>query len=591
MPAIGTPTFRIDYFAVTVTRFDNISDALSYSRPVVGLFLYLQAVLAKLFLQEQAKYITYALQHLALLLYFFSVAKIVQSIFKTKLNIVQLLIAWLLFIVTPAVMEGVYKLETIVGTLSMIFGAFALIFLARWDRDRRNSSAIIFCTFYAFSVFAKEDFLLPPLFILGWYVVRDGDWKARVMAYKWIFFAVFSILLFFLIFNKLMIPGRSFISPVKLPSSPYFMTLAPQSIIKVVSHYSVGIGSNIKYIFILYVATSSIALLFQKKWKETLLIALIVAGLVAPYAIMPNHIFSYYSQKWLVWQALTAVALIQILFTRKYFATATSCMVATAILAPTLVGIYQRDDKLWFQAAYFRGNFATSHNIRNTLVRNREAINAHKQIAVVGIGPGQISQSPWQGNGETAFYLSGDLKLSPQWVLFVKSEGPGYESDKDAPDGHYVTSKIIVRNIAEIDDYKTIPRLVFEKDGNGRFIDASEVRSAPLTGTTPALQPYKQWSAFPGLQLSATPSSITSCPSDGTLPAVQVTWDVLSAASGNPINIWVSRGNSRKLWLSGNSVGTALSGPWVDGGVKFGIEDATTHEQLASATIGGISCL
>ena len=175
LPIIGTPTFRIDYFAATVTRADDdLMRSLFHSRPISELYVYIQAILAKYFLDGQTKYIIYPFQHAALLVYFFSISKIIESIFKVRVHTLTFLAAWILFITSPGLIGDVYKLETIVGTVSMFFGGLALIALSRWERNRGQFGAIVFVLFYAFSIFAKEDFILPPLFLLGWYLVRDG---------------------------------------------------------------------------------------------------------------------------------------------------------------------------------------------------------------------------------------------------------------------------------------------------------------------------------------------------------------------------------------------------------------------------------
>ncbi|WP_162098779.1 hypothetical protein, partial [Rhodanobacter fulvus] len=107
--------------------------------------------------------------------------------------------------------------------------------------------------------------------------------------------------------------------------------------------------------------------------------------------------------------------------------------------------------------------------------RNRQLINAQKQVAVVGIGAGEIEQSPWQGNGQTAFFLRGDFGLNPKWIVFVRTSDPSYVVSDESPMDLDRAPEVMVKSIDEIDRYKHIPRLVFGSDGNGEFIESQAV--------------------------------------------------------------------------------------------------------------------
>lgn len=469
LPIIGTPTFRIDYFATTITRADDsLVRSLYHSRPISELYVYIQAIFGKYFLGGQTRYIIYPFQHAALLVYFYSISKVIESIFKTRVHILACMAAWVLFITSPGLIGGVYKLETIVGTISMFFGGLALVILSRWDRNRTNSAATFFVSLYALSIFAKEDFILPPLILLGWYMFRDGDWKRQLSAHKWLLSSMTFLLIFFVVFNKLIIPGRSFIDSVDKAKSPYFMTLNPISMAKVAFSYFVDEGRHIRVLSAFYAVCTLTALALGKKWKETLLVALIVAGLMAPYLIMPNHKFSYYGIKWWAWQAIASLVLIQIIFTKRE--AIVTALIGAIVLMPALINLSRHRGTAWNQSAYVRDRFAKSKNIQRTLLANRSAINAQKRVAVTGIGPGEIEQSPWQGNGETGFFLRGDLDLDPKWIVFVKSADPSYAIRNNTQTDLNSAPEVTVQNIDEIGLYENLPRLVFGPDGNGRFI-------------------------------------------------------------------------------------------------------------------------
>lgn len=470
LPIIGNPTFRIDYFAATITRADdNLSDSLLHARPVSELYIYLQAICAKFLLHGNTKYIIYPLQHIAVLVYFFSIAKVIESIFEVKIGIVTFCVAWILFMTNPGVLGNAYKLETIVGTLSMLFGGLALAVLAKWNNNRKISAAIIFVTLYGLSIFSKESFILPPLFLLGWYLVKDGDWKQQVASHKWLLLGIISLLLFFLIFNKFVIPTRSYMDPEKQINSPYFMTLNPFSVMKVIFYYTMGVGLHIRLLTLFYFGTLLLTLTLRIKWRENVLITMIILGMMAPYVIMPNHLFSYYGLDWWVWQTLAPLVMIQIFFKKRH--SAIIVLLGLGVMAPSLKGLYEHSDINWHQSNYLRSNTTISKNITKTLFTFRNKINSYNRVAVLGIGPGGIRPSPWQGNGETEFYLGGDLGLTPQWIVFVKADGPGYViDDKIIPESNLKT-KVIVKNVSQLNDYPDIPRLIFNSDGTGGLVD------------------------------------------------------------------------------------------------------------------------
>jgi hypothetical protein len=462
LPVIGIPTFRIDYFATTVTDVhSNPLKFLSRARPVTEIFVYIQAVLANFLFSGQTKYIIYPLQHITLLIYFFSISKVVESILNVRFHVFAFLAAWFLFAANPGVVEGVYKLESIVGTLSMLFGGLALYFLDRWDRNRNYSSAITFILFYLLSIFAKEDFILPPLFLLGWYLVRNGDWKQQIVTHKWFLITTTSVVFLFLIYNEFIIVNRSYMNPVHNTGHPYYMTLNPVSVAKVVFHYIVGVGLHIKLLNLLYLISTLTVLIIGKKQKEVFMITLIMLGMMAPYSIMPNHEFTYYGLKWWVWQALASLALVQIIFAQR------AMMVTGLFCAFILLFVLIHVDKN--PSRFFRERLAISENIQSTLEMNRVAINAQKQVAVIGIGPGQIIHTPWQKNGELGFFLRDDLKLNTQWIIFVESGDALYTIDENIQPGSNLVSMVIVKNIEDIKNFDNIPRLVFSPDGRGSF--------------------------------------------------------------------------------------------------------------------------
>lgn len=472
MPIIGTPTFRIDFFVATIGRAnDSLAQSLFHARPISELCIYAQALLAKHFLDGQTSLVIYPVQHITLLLYFFSITLVIERILKERLPVVTILAAWLLFMTNPGILGNVYKLETIVGTLSMVFGGLSLVFLTSWEGNRKNINAALFLGFYSLSIFAKEDFILPPIFLLGWYIARDSGWKSRFIAHKWLVAAIVAILIVFLAFNKLMLPSRSYMDPQSAANSPYFMTLNPVSLIKVLLYYTTGVGLHIIILTIFYLLASIVAISTGTKIRETIFVGLTIGGLMAPYMIMPNHLFPYYGINWWAWQCIISFALFKIIFPRANTALATAA--GACIIVPIINGVLHQRSAGWHQSSYLRTKFAISNNIRETLIRYRKELNREKIVGVVGVGPTQIDQSPWQANGETAFYLKNDLGVTSQWIVFVKSGSADYVID-EAPvktvERYADTPNVYVEGVGGLSQHKDLPLLLFHPDGTGTFM-------------------------------------------------------------------------------------------------------------------------
>jgi len=261
-------------------------------------------------------------------------------------------------------------------------------------------------------------------------------------------------------------------------------------LVKVLLYYTTGVGLHIIILTLLYLVVSIVAISTRTKIGETIFVGLTIGGLMAPYLIMPNHVFSYYGINWWAWQCIMSFALLKVIFPRASTALATAAGVC--ILIPGVNGILHQRSIDWHQSNYFQSKFAISNNIRETLIRYRKDLNKAGIVGVVGVGPTQIDQSPWQGNGETAFYLKSDLGITSRWIVFVKSSDANYvingapvrriERAADTPD-------VYVEGVTELVRHKDLPLLVFHSDGTGTFmnhsgdpLDSSAQLPPPLLG-------------------------------------------------------------------------------------------------------------
>lgn len=592
LPVFGFPTFRIDYLAATVTRGDELSDfaaALRHSRPVSALYASFQGAFALAVLEGQTRFTLYLLQHAGLLAYFLAITKMLEQMFRVRLRVLAILAAWAAVTTAPETIEGIYKLETIVGTLSMTLGSFSMLALFQWRKNRLPRWLVMFFLLYCLSVLAKEDFALPPLILLGWLIIEDGiRWQQivkKAQEYRPILAGLAVFTVFFWIFNKYIILDRSFVSPVAIVDSPYWVSLHPADLVEAAKRYTAGLNKNAIMILLAYVLASSAALLLRRRWRETLIVFLMVLGLMAPYLVMPNHVFGYYAVKWLVVEALTFVALVQLIFNSQLVATLVAVVGSTLLVAPVVSGVQEKKHRVWHVSNYFRDRISISENIHKTLATLREDLNQEARVGVIGMGPGQIDQSPWWNGGESHFYLSGDLQLKPQWILFFMdtvAQRPNILHD-DFPD-----SAVLEVNFAHIGNFEGMKALVFRKDGVGRLVTIGTPEGTSAIDQASGRFQHDTWSVSPGgVEIKLQPQIIADCK---VKPQVEVTWDASMVAQQASISIWIVDDGKRKLWLSGASRGKALTGPWGRAGMKFELEATGDQRPLAHASLGGIRC-
>lgn len=589
LPLIGEPTFRIDHYATTLTRGDELSDfitAISHSRPVSALYASAQGAFAGMFLDGHAEYIAYPLQHAALIVYFLLMARTFESVLNVRFDALPLIGSWAVFVISPSVLEGVYKLETIVGSLSMLFGALAMWAIVRWRESGNKRFIAGFLLAYALSVLAKEDFAVPPLLLLAYYATQGGFSKARLSSYRAPFIALCLLAAFFFTFNHYLIEDRAFITSVPDPRSPYFITFSPTSMVMMAQRYIFDLDPAILTMAAIFAALCIVSIAKRTATREVTFLVLGVGGLMAPYLIMPNHVYIYYAQKWFVWLILGSLALAYRTIPYRRQVGVVWVIVCVAVVAPSIIGVTDQSGKLWHQSSYFNRNFQISRNIESSLDRYRPQLNLHERVAVLGIGPGQIEHTPWQGNGETSFILEGDYSLTPAWTVYVRENGRGYRATQ-AP-GNEKVRVALLENLSEAEG---MPVLRFDEDGVATFhrLGKEEISkfSALYEGV---VQPVADVTRQGKGRVWAEPSSIPLCRASER-KRVRINWDFSQAAASQSVDIWIRpAGQGKKLWTTTGVRGSAESGPWASPGLEFIFEEHRTASLLGRVVIGGERC-
>ena len=248
------------------------------------------------------------------------------------------------------------------------------------------------------------------------------------------------------------------------------MSFSLPSMLQVAKRYIFDFGHLNTAIFSLLTITAVFSFALGIKRPQILALLLIIGGLMGPYVIMPNHVFDYYAVKWLAWEILGTLAILGAAIRHDLYRATLSAIICTSLVAWILVGLFGHSGPAWYQSRYLIANFQTSKNIQNTLEHYRTKLNTFDTVGVIGIGPGQIINTPWQSNGETAFFLKGDLGVKPDWILFVTRSSPAYRTGtKQNLGASGEPGPVKVNMISALHEHEGLPLLVFAKDGRGQL--------------------------------------------------------------------------------------------------------------------------
>jgi hypothetical protein len=395
--------------------------------------------------------------------------------------------------------------------------------------------------------------------------------------------AMATVVVAFVVFNRVILPGHSFIESIPDPTSPYYISTAPVDMLRTGWNYATQRGTQATFVYALWIAMSLVALALRVRWKETLWIGLVVGALMGPYVILPNHQFVVYALKWLPWQVLGAMLLLQCIaserWQRERMATFASVAIALLVTAHTLAMLHLGKDLLYHQANSLRNGYATARRLQDSLVRERDALNRQPEVAVLGVGLGRMLLSPWHDQGETDFWFEEDLGLRPRWVVYVPTPDASYPLGK--------RNHVEVRSIEDFVRDKPAAAFVVGRDGAGRLVD---LRGRDLSTFIRAfdLMPPSQWFARPGLRMSATPASLPNCPDKREV--VRVDWDLAAAGAPAQFDVWVIEEGHRTLWRTNGAQGSAATGPWGKAGLQVEFTRHGSGEALARLTVGELPC-
>jgi hypothetical protein len=193
----------------------------------------------------------------------------------------------------PAAVDWTKYFGLLTNLSSALFGLAALCLAARLyhDATRAPKLAPWILLLVALSFLAKEDFAVPL-------VVASIAFAITSNARLWVRIGAAIILMFgaVMMLNRLI--GSVFVSGMRGPDDPYFISLAPLSILRGYGHWLFGGTFQIALTAAVCIAALGAIVMHRRDRRfavKVVSLGVIPLGLLGPYTIFPNHMFTYYA--------------------------------------------------------------------------------------------------------------------------------------------------------------------------------------------------------------------------------------------------------------------------------------------------------
>lgn len=359
--------------------------------------------------------------------------------------------------------EHTKYLGLITNLVSSYFGLLAIILMLG---GRRSSwyRMVLVVECYAASVFAKEDFLAPPLIMSALLVLREflarRD-RGQVRKALPLFGVLLGVATLSLIYDFWLVKDAFVVGLVQQSgeTDPYRTARSLSQLwagvwkLTVEYDYLPTAVSLIAYLYLIYRSSS--------RRLEVLGLGLMWVCLVLTYAMIPNHILPYRVFVFLPVQAaiisLGVLALADDVKTRM--AKISSQMVA-GVGALALIWLFATQSltetryvALWYQHAQ-----RVNSQYIASLQKNRDALARDPVVAVLGLN----GLSPWSNGGDV--YLRSKWRFDNKWIVLVGQDSMFYKVDTQ-----YLPSRPtnILLESTMCSDFRGMPAISFDQNGTG----------------------------------------------------------------------------------------------------------------------------
>jgi hypothetical protein len=361
----------------------------------------------------------------------------------------------------PTSVEWAKYTGLMTNLLSGIFGVLALLCIhCGLAGERRNRTLAAGVVFYAISIFCKEDFALPVVILIGFYLTERNTRVRRRAAL--VLGAAVACMLALFHYNSGVLDSFTRLAT----SGPYQTRFTPISVVSTFFRYLTLTRFLVAALIILVVTAVATAVTLRESRRPILLAFSMIGSLIVPYSVLPNHIAFYYPYGWLAWMAGVIGICLTVLAARI----PGRALLYSSFALLALLAVWQTQPERKAIVHWYNRESDRNERITQTLMANRAALASLDVVGVVGIA----GLSPWSHSSGN--YLRTRLHLDNRWIVFVPGNDMFYSLDKTEPGSR--DESVQVRSLSEVARWPELPLLVFDEKGRGRLVRRPAKRRA-----------------------------------------------------------------------------------------------------------------
>jgi hypothetical protein len=345
------------------------------------------------------------------------------SIFlRKKIAATRTIIFSLALLSLPAYIDADKQTAGFISITSAFFGLLTLLAMCAFFEGGKRWLIIVASVSYALSVFCKEDYILPVLVLALYYAVYTWPHPAMRRWSVTVVGSFVSIILAYEYYSQKIFPSP-FISTSNLPSHPYYINTSLRSLWNTFGQYFRLTFPSL--IIAIVVVSALLYAIFLDRRPRVYVLLLLAGSVIAPYCVLPNHIFALYCINWAPW-ILAVVVCLELPanisnLTRRFSQWRRRGYVgaqSVVALAFALVPIFQLQDARATEAHYYLTASSYNHAIIQSLFSIKDDINSAKLVGIRGVR----GFNPFMTGGNIT-YLS-QHGLRSHWVLFLEPDDP-----------------------------------------------------------------------------------------------------------------------------------------------------------------------
>lgn len=402
------------------------------------------------------------------------VLRFAAGVFDTEFSLASVLAFGVLTFSHSAAFEHGKYFGLMTNLVSHVFGLWTLLLLWHgWHRHSERSWWLALLA-YASSVFAKEDFILPPLCLIAFFWIGQfgqelpvRQWRLRLYVISAAFIAVGVGSLLWGIFDR-----SPYVVGLLSPAGgerAYAVDLSFASLLK--GYAKLLLGYAPVPTALAGMACLGLWILRPATHLRLALYLVLIATLILPYAMLPNNMPAYRVYAWLPWMVAVTVLAMQALVLRHRSANAFGHRarlgaIGMALALVLCVAWVNGTDRMRLASKY-QASETINRNIAKALEENRARVSHAQVVGLHGLGVISL----WCAND--ALYVNNKLGFSNRWLIFVDSESRCYSSrvpDKKKKRGINVS----VAPAQRLCEFGALPVLDFAADGSAVLKRASD---------------------------------------------------------------------------------------------------------------------